>query len=110
MKRVYIVLTGLLLAAQVMATGSSGLKPATVNFLQQNNITTPQPMFDNQATGLNWMVSPGCPADGRSHTVGGINIGKCSGDKSADVTNYTNMVAGANFYYCLNNPSASLCQ
>ena len=110
MKRIFLVVSGLMLSAQVMATGTPGLKPTTVNFIQENKLTLPEPIFDNQKTGLNWMVAPGCPADGKPHTVGGLNIGKCSGNKLADVTTYTDMVAGANFYYCLNNPNDSLCQ
>lgn len=107
MKRIFLVVAGLTLSAQVMATGAIDLKPGTVKFVADNNLSVPDPIKDNQKTGLNWMVAPGCGAG--DHTVGGLPI-KCTGSKPSDVKLYVDTVSQANFYYCINHFEDPFCQ
>lgn len=118
MKKTLLVVFGLALASQVKADSPVSLKPATVKFVTDNSIIVPDPIFDNQKTGLNWMVQPGCPADGKIHTVGGLKLvdpknpqkSLCTSDQTENVKSYVSLVSTANFYYCVNHFSDPVCQ
>jgi len=108
MKRIMLAALTLTLAAQVMATGTVDLTPAAKQFADSNSVSLPDPFFDNQKQGFNWMVQPGCSAG--DHKVGGIAI-KCTGKKVDDLNKYVGLVGSTNYFYCTNvKPSDPACQ